>query len=112
MAIALRITHSATPEPHVRTVPSPATVSAHDASGAMVAAASCTKPVIHTSIADRELRNRSRIPSCDPSTFSLWSSRQSLAMQAKALAGTTQARERRLSQQKRNTQPFERQFAG
>jgi hypothetical protein len=46
MATACRMTLGATPGPHVRTVPSPATLAAHDASGAMVTAAICTKAVI------------------------------------------------------------------
>ena len=46
MATARRIILGATPVPHVRTVPSAATVAAHDASGAMIAAVICTEVVI------------------------------------------------------------------
>ena len=46
MATACRMTLGAAPGPHVRTVPSPDMATAHDASGAMATAASCTKAAI------------------------------------------------------------------
>ena len=50
---ARRISRGGTPVPQVRTVPSADTVMAHDASGAMAAAAICIGGAIDGSIADR-----------------------------------------------------------